>query len=103
LVRPGATFEISFRLVVKDGETFDFTSGDVLADDYGDGFGTTGGLTGPVVRQQVCADDNCGPVLKAPTNKPCDPNQNPPQIGGAISIQTGWAELQGFSPFELPL
>jgi hypothetical protein len=100
---PGATYEITFRLVVEEGETFDFNSGYVLPGNYGDGFGQNGGLTQPVVTQTQCAGHNCGAVLPAPKTAPCDPNQNAPGGGGAISIQTGWAELEGFSPLEVGL
>jgi hypothetical protein len=100
---PGATYDITFRLVVENGETFDFDSGYTLAGDYGDGFGTKGGLTGPVVDQADCEGENCGAVLKSPKTSPCDPNQNPPVVGGAISVQTGWSELEGFSPLEVQL
>jgi hypothetical protein len=100
---PGATYDITFRLVVEDGQSFNFNSGYVLGGDYGDGFGTNGGLSGPVVNQADCEGENCGAVLKAPKTTPCDPNQNPSTIGGAISVQTGWSELEGFSPLEVQL
>jgi hypothetical protein len=100
---PGATYEVTFRLVVENGQTFDFNSGYQLAGNYGDGFGTGGGLSGPVVDQADCEGENCGAVLKTPKNSPCDPNNNPPTIGGAISVQTGWSELEGFSPLEVQL
>jgi hypothetical protein len=99
---PGSTYEISFRLVVRDGETFDFASAYVM-NDYGDGYGTAGGLTGPVVEQALCEGDNCGPTLQTPSNAPCDPNQNPPTATGAISVATGWSELEGFTPLEIAL
>ena len=97
---PGATYEITFRLVVGGSDPFDFTSGYELPGDYGDGYGTTGGLSAPIVKQAICEGDNCGAVLESPKNSPCDPNVDAPPIGGAISVQTGWAELEGFSPLE---
>lgn len=101
---PGATYEISFRLATEIGEGFDFTAGYQLGDDPGDGFGTDGGLSGPRVDQVTdCGEDNCGVSLSAPSSAPCDPNQNAPGVGGAISVQTGGSELQGFSPLEIPL
>jgi len=103
LTDPGATYEITMRLVVGDDGTFDFTNNYILPDDFGDGFGNTGGLSSPVVRQQECEGSNCGAVLDAPKTSPCDPNVNPPSVGGAISIQTSWSELEGFTPLEVDL
>jgi len=100
---PGATYEISFRLVMAGGDPFDFTNGYALPGDFGDGFGSSGGLSGPKVEQVVCEGSNCGAVLKAPKFSPCDPNVDAPTIGGAISVQTGWAELEGFAPLEVSL
>jgi hypothetical protein len=60
-------------------------------------------LTDPIVNQVQCQGENCGAVLKTPKSTPCDPNVNAPGSGGAISIQTGWAELEGFSPLEVGL
>jgi hypothetical protein len=100
---PGATYEVSFRLVVEEGEGFDFNNGYNLPGNYGDGFGTNGGLVGPVVQQAECGDENCGAVLKAPKTNPCDPNSNAPQIGGAISVATSWSEVEGFTPLEIDL
>jgi hypothetical protein len=100
---PGATYEITFRLVVEDGESFNFNSGYALENDYSDGFGVNGGLSEPVVTQADCEGQNCGAVLKSPKTKPCDPNQDPPSISGVISVQTGWAELEGFSPLEVAI
>ncbi|KIG13947.1 hypothetical protein DB30_07363 [Enhygromyxa salina] len=97
---PGATYEISFRLVVAGGSPFDFMGGYQLPEDFNDGFGTSGNLTAPIVEQAICEGDNCGAVLRAPKTSPCDPNVDAPPIGGAISVQTGWAELEGFSPLE---
>ena len=99
---PGATYEISFRLVVRDGEGFDFSSAYVMPD-YADGYGTSGALTGPIVEQVLCNGDNCGPTLKTPKHSPCDPNTDPPPTGGAISISTGWTHLEGFTPLEFAL
>jgi hypothetical protein len=99
---PGSTYEVTFRLVVENGQGFDFNSNYVLPGDY-DGFGTNGGLSGPVVNQVDCEGENCGAALKAPKTTPCDPNVNPSSISGAISVQTGWSELEGFSPLEAEL
>jgi hypothetical protein len=99
---PGATYDVTFRLVVEDGQAFNFNNGYALAGDY-DGFGNNGGLSGPSVNQADCEGENCGAVLKAPKTAPCDPNQNPSTIGGAISVQTGWSEIEGFSPLEVQL
>jgi hypothetical protein len=100
---PGATYDVTFRLVVADGQAFNFNSGYVLAEDYGDGYGTNGGLSQPVVTQADCQGENCGALLEAPKTTPCDPNIDAPAIGGAISIQTGWTEIEGYSPLEIPL
>jgi hypothetical protein len=100
---PGSTYEITFRLVVEGGNPFDFNNGYTLPGDYGDGFGTPGALSGPSVEQVGCEGDNCGAVLKAPKTSPCDPNADSPSVGGAISVQTGWSELEGFSPLEIQL
>ncbi|PRQ09949.1 type IV pilin biogenesis protein [Enhygromyxa salina] len=100
----GATYEVTYRLGVGGDEEFDFMNGYVLPSDPGDGFGTSGTLGTPVVRQlSSCPDGNCGPILEAPSSSPCDPNQDAPMVGGAISIQTGYSELQGFTPLEIPL
>ncbi len=100
---PGATYELTFRLVVTGGDGFDFLNGYTLPSDYGDGFGVNGALSGPVVEQVVCAGENCGPTLTTPKNSPCDPNVNMPPVGGVISVSTGWSELEGFSPLEIDL
>ncbi|PRP99019.1 hypothetical protein ENSA5_29400 [Enhygromyxa salina] len=100
---PGSTYEVSFRLVVGGGDPFDFTNGYALKSDFSDGFGTAGSLSGPVVREEKCGGDNCGAVLAAPKTSPCDPNEDAPPVGGAISIQTNYSEVEGFSPFEIPI
>jgi hypothetical protein len=100
---PGSTYEITFRLVISGSDPFDFTNGYSLPGDFGDGFGTGGGLDWPVVNQQECEGENCGVVLKAPKSSPCDPNADAPSIGGAISVQVGYSELSGFSPLEVAL
>ena len=100
---PGATYEISFRLVLSGSDPFDFLNGYSLPGDYGDGFGVGGGLTGPNVSQVLCDGENCGAKLNAPKTSPCDPNADSPAITGAISVQTGWSELDGFVPLELAL
>ena len=100
---PGATYEVSFRLVVEGSDPFNFDTNYSLPGDYGDGFGTSGGLSGPKVDQVVCDGANCGAVLEAPKTSPCDPNTNAPTVGGAISVQTGWSELDGFVPLEIGL
>ncbi|PRQ10226.1 type IV pilin biogenesis protein [Enhygromyxa salina] len=98
---PGATYDITFRLINSGNDPFDFTNGYSLPADFNDGFGTGGGLSGPVVRQQECEGDNCGAVLKAPKTSPCDPNEDAPPAGGAVSVQVGYSELAGFSPLEV--
>ncbi len=103
ILDPGATYELTFRLVLGDGEAFDFTTGYSLPNDYGDGFGTGGGLTAPVVEQVGCDGENCGAVLRAPSSSPCDPNADAPPVGAMTSVQTGAAELEGFSPLEIQL
>ena len=100
---PGATYEITMRLVVGDDGVFDFNNDYTLPDIYGDGFGSGGALSDAVVEQQLCEGANCGAVLQAPKTSPCDPNENPPQLSGAISVQTGWAEVEGFTPLEIDL
>ncbi|PRQ03339.1 hypothetical protein ENSA5_16930 [Enhygromyxa salina] len=100
---PGATYEITFRLVVSGGDPFDFTNGFALPSDFGDGFGTSGSLSGPVVQQADCEGDNCGAVLKAPKTSPCDPNADAPPINGAISVPIVYSELTGFSPLEVEM
>jgi hypothetical protein len=103
IVDPGATYEISFRLIVDGDNSFTFNNGFVLPQNYGDGFGTGGGLSGPVVTQAECEGENCGATLKAPSTKPCDPNTDSPALGGAVAVQTGWSELDGFTPLEIDL
>ncbi|MCA9700755.1 MAG: type IV pilin biogenesis protein, partial [Myxococcales bacterium] len=101
----GATYEITFRLVLGDGsDPFNFQNGFTLPGDYGDGFGTGGALQGPLVSQvSDCDDGNCGAALRAPKYSPCDPNVNAPPVNGMTSIQTGASELTGFTPLEIPL
>ncbi|EDM75360.1 type IV pilin biogenesis protein, putative [Plesiocystis pacifica SIR-1] len=100
---PGATYEITFRLVVEGDNSFDFTSGYALPSDYGDGFGASAALSAAVVEQVLCEGDNCGPKLNAPSTSPCDPNVDPPAIGAVQSVKTGMGMLDGFSPLEIPL
>ncbi|EDM77901.1 type IV pilin biogenesis protein, putative [Plesiocystis pacifica SIR-1] len=100
---PGATYEVTFRLVVEGTDAFDFTSAYNLPSDYGDGFGASAALSSPVVEQVLCEGDNCGPKLNAPSTSPCDPNVDPPSVGGVQTIRTGSTELDGFSPLELQL
>lgn len=103
LVDPGATYDIDFRLVVEGGNTFDFNNGYTLPGDYGDGFGTGGGLGSPNVEQVVCEGENCGAVLKAGGTSPCDPNQENTAGNTLTSIATGYSELTGFTPLEIDL
>ncbi len=71
-----------------------------LPADGGDGFGTSGNLSAPVVRQV----GDGGMVQKAPGTSPCDPNTGNAGVpGGPTAVHTGWSELQGFSPFEIDL
>jgi hypothetical protein len=100
----GATYEVTFRVAVGPDESFDFKNGFQLPSDPGDGFGSDGKLGDAIVRQLgSCPDGNCGPILEAPNSSPCDPNEDAPMVGGSISIQTGYSELLGFTPLELPL
>ncbi|MCA9701959.1 MAG: hypothetical protein KC431_30840, partial [Myxococcales bacterium] len=100
----GATYEVRFRLVVAGDGDFDFGSNFQLPKDYGDGFGSAGGLSGPVIEQVGgCDDGNCGAVLRTPSSAPCNPNDEPSIVAGLTSIQTGYGELDGFSPLEIPL
>lgn len=103
LADPGATYEVSFRLVIATGEPFDFANGYAMPGTYGDGFGASGSLSGPKVEQVVCEGDNCGAVLRAPKSSPCDPNLDAPSLSGPISVQTGWSEIEGFAPLEVAL
>jgi hypothetical protein len=100
----GTTYEIIFRLALGDDQGFDFQTDYSLPSDPNDGFGSSGALGAPIVRQlDSCANGNCGPTLEARKISPCDPNGDPTTVGGAISIQTGYGELNGFSPLEIPL
>lgn len=102
----GDTFEITFRLILEDGEPLDFNNDYTLPADYGDGFGSKGKLSGPIVRQVSgdCEGGACGMVLKAPGTTPCDPNSGGSGVpAGPTAVQTGWGELQGFSPLEIDL
>lgn len=101
----GSTYEITFRLAVEGGNPFDFQTNYSLPGDPGDGFGSSGALGQPIVTQisDGCDDGNCGAVVKAPKSSPCDPNEDAPTVSGVTSIQTGWSELDGFSPLEIPL
>jgi hypothetical protein len=103
----GSTYEVTFRVDAKFGNNgFDFLNGSGLdLSNAGDGF-TGNGLQGGKVAQVMegdCADGSCGPQSPAPKNKPCDPNTyGVPPIPGQ-TIPMGWAELDGFSPLEVPL
>ena len=100
----GATYEITFRLAIDGDQGFDLQSNYVLPGDPGDGFGTSGALSQPRVNQlDTCADGNCGASLVAPKTSPCDPNSDAPAAAGAVSISTGYSELDGFSPLEVEL
>ncbi|MFV8752579.1 type IV pilin biogenesis protein [Nannocystaceae bacterium ST9] len=96
----GDTYEITFRLVVEDGQPFNFLNGYALPTDGGDGFGTSGNLSAPSVRQI----GDGGMVQKAPGTSPCDPNKGGSSgPTGPTAVQIGWSELQGFSPLEIDL
>ncbi|NVB36665.1 type IV pilin biogenesis protein [Pseudenhygromyxa sp. WMMC2535] len=100
----GATYELELRLISRRGQGFDFQTGEKLPGEPDDGFGTSMGLVASAVRQiGDCDDGNCGAVLAAPESSPCNPNEDAPVVGGITSIQTGWTELDGFSPLEIPL
>ena len=100
----GATYEVTFRFVAEGGKDFDFNNVFNLPGAPADGFGTAGGLSSPQVNQVGdCDDGNCGAALRAPRNNPCDPNVAAPPVGGVVSVSTGYSELQGFTPLELPL
>jgi hypothetical protein len=103
IIDPGATYEISFRLVVSGDESFDFTNPYNLPGDFGDGFGQGGALSGPTVEQVLCEGENCGAVLKAGGNSPCDPNQENTSTNLVTSIAVGYSELTGFTPLEIEL
>ena len=95
----GETYDITFRLVVEDGNPFNFQNNYQLPGDGGDGFGTSGNLSGPVV-QQI----GSGITQKAPGTSPCDPNTGGAGVAaGPTAVQIGWSELQGFSPLEIDL
>ncbi|MFV8756616.1 type IV pilin biogenesis protein [Nannocystaceae bacterium ST9] len=96
----GDTYEITFRLVVEDGQPFNFLNGYSLPADGGDGFGTSGNLSAPVVRQI----DGDGMIQKAPGTSPCDPNKGGSGLPtGPTAVSLGWSQLQGFSPLEVDL
>ena len=100
----GATYEITFRLAIGGSDPFNFQNAYVLPNDPNDGFGSSGGLSGPRVRQlDSCSDGNCGASLKAPKSSPCDPNTDAPAVGGVVSVSTGYSELEGFTPLEIEL
>jgi hypothetical protein len=100
----GATYEVSFRLAISGNDPFNFQNGYVLPSDPGDGFGSSGALSMPQVRQlDSCSDGNCGASLVAPKTSPCDPNTDSPAVGGVVSVSTGYSELEGFTPLELDL
>jgi hypothetical protein len=95
----GSTYEITFRVVVKDTEGgINFQNALALGGTLGSG--SLGLVSVEQIRDGDCADGNCGPALGAPGNKPCDPNKYGNLGGQPYSIQTGWSELDGFSPFE---
>lgn len=100
----GATYEVSFRLAIGGDDPFNLQSNYTLPGDPGDGFGNSGALSGPRVRQlDSCGDGNCGASLVAPKTSPCNPNSEAPPAGGVISVATGYSELEGFSPLEVDL
>lgn len=102
----GSTYEITMRLDVDPDGTFDFNGTGVDLSGLGDGLGSGNGLVvsdGEQIRDGDCADGNCGPQGGKPKSRPCDPNDyGNPQLGSQ-SIPMGWAELDGFSPLEIPV
>ncbi|TPV94058.1 MAG: type IV pilin biogenesis protein [Myxococcales bacterium FL481] len=102
---PGSVFEVTFRLV-SFGD-FDLRAGDELPGVYRDGFGPRRGLSEPRVRQLVgpqCPHGLCGGQTAPVGNRPCVPKGATGAGGGQPrSLAVGWAELDGFSPVELPL
>jgi hypothetical protein len=100
----GTTYEITFRLAVSGSDPFNFQNGYSLPGDPGDGFGNSGALSMPMVRQvESCPDGNCGATLNAPKTSPCDPNVGSPPVGGVVSVSTGYSEIDGFTPLEIAL
>ena len=100
----GTTYEVTFRLGVSGDDSFNFQTNYSLPGDPGDGFGNSGALSSPSVRQvESCPDGNCGASLSAPKTSPCDPNVDAPTTGGVTSVSTGYSEIEGFSPLELAL
>jgi hypothetical protein len=94
----GDTYEITFRLAVEDGQPFNFLTNYALQD-YGDGFGPGGKLSGPVVEQI-----GMGMVQKAPGTSPCNPNTGAAGLhSGPTAVPLSYSELQGFSPLEVDL
>lgn len=103
----GSTYEVSFRLTVKDSVGFDFQggAGGSLFDDstFGDEGHTGAGLIGPAVTQLdsgACDGGVCGPQLTTPANMPCDPPATGTSAGGVISVPIAWSEVSGFNPVE---
>jgi hypothetical protein len=99
----GATFRVTFRLTVTDGQGFDFAtgySGD--AADFGDedtGLVLVGGEAEQITDGE-CADGNCGPTLSPPAPVPCDNNGDSTGSSSALSIPLTRSELSGFNPVE---
>ena len=96
----GSTYEVTFRLVTKQGDQFKFNSTQNLPTDPGDGFGQGYGLQGGVVTQVLdgdCSDGNCGPQIGTAANRPCDPNEDAPPASSSGVVALGWQELDGFS------
>ena len=104
----GSTYEITYRLDVEPDKDIDFINGSgVNLPDLGDGFAGVTGLSPTPKVEQIrdgdCADGNCGPQSPPGSKKACDPNDYIDPSSGSQSIPMGWAELDGFSPLEIPV
>lgn len=103
---PGSTFEVLFRLTLRDGEDIDFQTGSGGTFSDADQHGFTGPeLAGPIVRQVTppsCEDGTCGRAIgAADTGKPCDPNQTGElETGNKYLVVGSWNQLNGFTPTE---
>lgn len=102
----GATFDIQFRLTLRDGQAIDFVNGSGESFATADDFGFTGpGLSGPIVRQVTDpggSGSNSGRVVSSlDAGEPCDPNQTGElQLGKNSMMIGGWSVVNGFTPTE---
>lgn len=93
----GSTYEIAFFLAADDSTGFDLVNGAGIPLGNLFGGGSTGGLSGPVVRQS----SEQGFRTRSTANVPCDPLETAAPVQNVSTVPVGVGEVDGFSPREI--